>query len=617
MKGLGERGMKTVETHGRASLAKGRASLAGILRETHGRASLLALLFLFAACEKDVVEKSSEGKVAVHFAISSVGYEADRVRSVGEKAKPERVSVYLGEGVYMRASLVPDEEEDVRAATTSSLIDNQKVWMAAYDPSDAYNQVGITAKYHFSESQNRLVLDDPDAPLEVEPNKTYYFAAFSYYKSTDNLSETNIHPNSDLIWASASKEITETEAGRTVSMVLKHKFSRVRVKLNAGGITGATISALGTVQVTGAKTANLDLQTGDLSETATAVTQTVNNWYPALSTATTWSDYVPFYSTPTSVTISSVTLTVNSTPHSYGTRTANFSHALFPEKSYTLVVDFDRLVFARSNIVWDNANSKLTFAVTPTDNATIPASVQGLAFKWGSLVALSMTRTYDPGSLGWMSYKPENITYSPSGNKNYSWTAVPYIDDLTGLSYNNGDYFADYNNGLGYNSSVEKGDICRYISAQGWVTGEWRIPTFNEFLDLLGETAPVMSGTFTLYQDKTLPMYNATYKGGIYAYGIWELPGYLLGTGAAAGFNMSNPSVGVFLPASGQIFVMVGGYESLDRITAGGNATNAAAFFFTGSSQTDAFAVFIENGTHRMSKNLGYGAYPIRCVRID
>jgi hypothetical protein len=596
MKGLDERGMKTVETH--------------------GRASLLALLFLFAACEKDVVEKNSEGKVAVHFAISSAGYEANGVRSVGEKVKPERVSVYLGEGVYMRASLVPDEEEDVRAATTSSLIDNQKVWMAAYDPADSYNQVGITAKYHFSESQNRLVLDDPDAPLEVEPNKTYYFAAFSYYKSTDNLSETNIHPNSDLIWASASKEITETEAGRTVSMILKHKFSRVRVKLNAGGITGATISALGTVQVTGAKTADLDLQTGDLSETATAVTQTVENWYPALSTATTWSDYVPFYSTPTSVTISSVTLTVNSTPHSYLARTANFSQGLFPEKSYTLVVDFDRLVFARSNIIWDNANSKLKFAVTAADNATIPASVQGLMFKWGSLVALTGTGTYASGSTEYVTYRKENIVYSPSGDKTYGWTAIPYIDDLTGLSYNNGDYFTDYNNGLGYNATADKGDICRYISAQGWVTGEWRIPTIYEWYDLIAEAGYVASGTITVYHFN-VPKYNATYKGGLYGYGIWELPGYLLGTGAAAGFNMSNPSVGVFLPASGAITVFFDNvYDTSDSIYAGGSALAA---YVTGSSQVYFFDVYNPNGGNVLTRQdrQGYLATAVRCVRID
>jgi hypothetical protein len=587
----------------------GRASLAGILRETHGRASLLALLLLFAACEKDLVEKNSEGKVAVHFAISSAGYEAGAVRSVGEKVKPERVSVYLGEGVYMRASLVPDEEEDVRAATTSSLIDNQKVWMAAYDPADSYNQVGITAKYHFSASQNRLVLDEWNKPLEVTPGKTYYFAAFSYYKSTDNLSETNIHPNSDLIWASASKEITETEAGRTVSMVLKHKFSRVRVKLNAGGITGATISALGTVQVTGAKTANLDLQTGDLTETGTAVTQTVDNWYPALSTATTWSDYVPFYSTPTSVTISSVTLTVNSTPHSYGARTANFSQGLFPGSSYTLVVDFDRLVFARSNIIWDNAASKLRFAVTPADNATIPASVQGLSFKWGSLVALTGTRTYTAASGAYTTYRPENITYSPSGNKNYGWTAIPFLEDLTGCSYNNGDYFADYNGGLGYDATAERGDICRYISAQDWVTGEWRIPTIYEWYDLLAEATPVASGTIPGYNMNALPMYNATYKGGIYAYGIWELPGYLLGTGAASGFNMSNPSVGVFLPASGEIF---------DFPTGGiANINVGQIKYFSGSLQDAAFINYNPNGTNLFSRVFGCAAFTIRCVRID
>jgi hypothetical protein len=598
--------MKTVETHGRASLSKGRASLAGILRETHGRASLLALLLLFAACEKDLVEKNSEGKVAVHFAISSAGYEAAGVRSVGEKVKPERVSVYLGEGVYMRASLVPDEEEEmggedgqVRAATTSSLIDNQKVWMAAYDPSDSYNQVGITAKYHFSESQNRLVLDDPDAPLEVEPNKTYYFAAFSYYKSTDNLSETNIHPNSDLIWASASKEITETEVGRTVSMILKHKFSRVRVKLNAGGITGATISALGTVQVTGGKTADLDLQTGDLSETATAVTQTVGNWDPALSTATTWSDYVPFYSTPTSVTISSVTLTVNGTPHSYGTRTANFSQALFPEKSYTLVVDFDRLVWARSNIVWDNVGQKLTFAVTAADNATIPANVQGLMFKWGSLVALTATR---PSSSSYI-YATNNITYSPSGNKTFAWNTIPYGDNWTEND------FATYNNNTGYDAAADKGDICRYITAKGWVNGSWRIPTLTELYNLMTETEVVMCGTVNAYINNNVPVFSD--GGGTYGYGYWQISaGILMGSGANTGVSITNPSVGVFFPFAGAVnlnpavpMLAVGSRGVYSSSSSGTTVCNVAA--------TSPQVQLIGN------PNALWWPHFVRCVRID
>ncbi|MDC2191661.1 fimbrillin family protein, partial [Bacteroides thetaiotaomicron] len=73
--------------------------------------------------------------------------------------------------------------------------------------------------------------------------------------------------------------------------------------------------------------------------------------------------------------------------------------------------------FARSNIVWDATNNKLTFAVTEADNATIPANSQGVFFKWGSLVAVSPVGN---------TYAANQILFSPSGTTNYNWANIPY-----------------------------------------------------------------------------------------------------------------------------------------------------------------------------------------------
>jgi hypothetical protein len=252
-----------------------------------------------------------------------------------------------------------------------------------------------------------------------------------------------------------------------------------------------------------------------------------------------------------------VTLTVNSTAHAYSNRTANFSQALAPGQSYTLVVDFDRLVFARSNIIWDNANSKLTFAVTAADNVAIPANVQGLVFKWGSLVALTATRTHvtteSPyyGSI----YYTDNIVYSPSGNKTYSAGDIPYISETTppfDFSDWTDDDLAAYNNNTGFDAAADKGDICRYISAQGWVNNEgWRMPTLMELYDLMMEKT-VAYGTYILYYGNSLP--RSSEDGGAYGRGYWPMSyGFLMGSKATTGVNISNPSVGIFFPASGLI----------------------------------------------------------------
>jgi hypothetical protein len=315
-----------------------------------------------------------------------------------------------------------------------------------------------------------------------------------------------------------------------------------------------------------------------------------------------------------------VTLTVNSTAHAYSNRTANFSQALAPGQSYTLVVDFDRLVWARSNIVWDNANSKLTFAVTAADNASIPANVQGLAFKWGSLVALSITRTAMNNTVA--VYSSGNITYSPSGNKSYAWSALPYISDVTS-PFDNGDWKEDdlstYNNNTGFDVTAQKGDICRYITAQGWVTGSWRTPTTMEQYDLITEAAVVKLGTNNGYGGSSLPQPGD--GGGIYGRGEWQMTsGWLLGSGATTGVSISNPSVGVFFPYSGYIRDHTGVFQ----IIAGG-----AGYYSSSSSSTNyngswlALSVVLQlsdNYSARIynpSVGRDWDAYTVRCVRID
>jgi hypothetical protein len=56
------------------------------------------------------------------------------------------------------------------------------------------------------------------------------------------------------------------------------------------------------------------------------------------------------------------------------------------------------------------------------------------------------------------------------------------------------DTFRNFNSGLGYNATLGSGDVCRYISAMGWVEGDWRLPTANEWKILGDETVAVPIG---------------------------------------------------------------------------------------------------------------------------
>ncbi|NDV56932.1 hypothetical protein [Bacteroides sp. 519] len=136
--------------------------------------------------------------------------------------------------------------------------------------------------------------------------------------------------------------------------------------------------------------------------------------------------------------------------------------------------------FAHSNIVWDG--TKLTFATTPAGNVAIPARSQGVLFQWGSLVAISPAAlsgtdaTYTAGQ-----YPQGHIIYSPTGVYDYKWADIPFVNDTI-------DHIT------GFDARAGTGDICQYISAQGWVDGNWRLPTIHEYIRLLAEQPGVSYG---------------------------------------------------------------------------------------------------------------------------
>lgn len=269
--------------------------------------------------------------------------------------------------------------------------------------------------------------------------------------------------------------------------------------------------------------------------------------------------------------------------------------------------------FARSNIVWNG--SKLTFAVTQADNATMPAYSQGVFFKWGSLVALGPAGVpYAPGTH--VMFNPTAQSAAGWGNGLAGWDKIPYAHSNFGytgsaVSGNNRDDFADYALGKGFNATSGIGDICRYISNRGWVDGYWRLPTYAEILELYGETSVSQKGgSFVNLTNSSL---NATPITGSYQNGLFNpASGWWLGAGVTASTtNMGTPPNGtVFLPAAGHRYPNGDG----DVVHAG-----AYGYYWTATPYDNITVMYpLLN-----SQTIGFYdadrsyAFPVRCVRNE
>ena len=275
---------------------------------------------------------------------------------------------------------------------------------------------------------------------------------------------------------------------------------------------------------------------------------------------------------------------------------------------------------ARSNVVViddGNGGKILTFAETAAANTgtttagtsgvtrpAMPSDVQGVFFKFGSLVALY---AYD---LNWSA---DQVVYNPTAATYSSHAEVPFFD-VTGLgSVTTYDAFTDPTTGYGstgYSLTAGKGDICRYISDKKWVEGRWRIPTMDEYYTLCDETYASTAG-----DPISLGNFSGTRPGsGVSDYGLYSFGcGVLMGEGVTSDdsdSNMTSPgSTRVFLPAPG--FINTGGYYY--------NFFGTSAYWSSSTYGDDNAWSFNFDGYIRDSWNEQERSYaqPIRCIRDE
>jgi hypothetical protein len=418
-------------------------------KKAHLVFGLSAALFLFAACEKDMLENGGGGeKAEIFFSVNTADYNTggDVVRNAG-MLEAASTTLYLNDSIHLRATLVPDSVDELRAPV--DFIDGQKLCFAAFLTNGT--QVGTTAVYTYSTATHKWTpIGDP---LGVTPDNstTYRFVAYSYFDETDTppTDGLGIDPSHDLVWGqSVNKKIEDyTEAARTVTIHMTHKFARVQVRVRSS-ISNATITTLSGVTVEGGKEATLTLFDGNISF-GNAVTQGV-------SIASSGTDIYSSYRTvspvsPAPIQVKIGTLKVSASATTFANQTVTFNSTLTAATSYTLVVDIKRFVFAKSNIYWqevpDPSDPKhpgyLTFVPAGTDGSK--EGYQGLLFRYGSLVGISPVGDFDSSLIFY------RAGYSPASGIYSTWTSIPW---KTGAI-----------SGLGYDTSSQTGDICQYIDA--------------------------------------------------------------------------------------------------------------------------------------------------------
>jgi hypothetical protein len=567
---------------------------------------LAGWMIFLSSCEKDIPSKNLGTKVAVDFAVTSAAYDVSRSFNAKEP-KPETITIPLNDDYYLSATLVPEPDE--LRATTSPLIDQQKVRLAAFDPSSGGAKVGNTATYYYSDAESKLIAIT--VPLEVKPGSTYDFVAYSHYKSTDALTETDIDPTSDdLVWGHVEQPFTDTEAGRKVSITMQHKFFKVKVKVSVSKISGAEITEIGDVKIEGLKTVDLTLKDGSLIENLDMEPLDVTSSLAVTDATTRTSDYYLFYPSPTKVTISSIKITIGAMEYDFSDRSANFVQTLEAGKHYTLAVDLERVdPWAYSNIYWNG--SKLTFDKSAA-SASVPTSntYQGVMFKWGSLIGVAPSNAQTEAELDEVALYIPNVnngtwdmtktvgSHDLWDDKPKTWDNIPYVTTASGLRYGGMDMH-NYDNDENYlyeNDDFDnyKGDICSYLTGGGW-----RMPNLAE----LGR--PQDYSAFVNY-------------GGSYSVNA-------MGTGLfMPGRTYASASGSIFFPASGYYepsyyFMGVYGYALMTGVRYYGGCWSGSSTVDR-NDMTRTFA-----GAMRFNAAPGAGAsilesdqnyaFPIRCVK--
>jgi hypothetical protein len=584
---------------------------------------LWGLAVLLFSCEKEGVLEGSGEKVMVNISLGDVFYGGNETVTRGYAEMEETVQVPLGDGLFMYTTIEKNREAEMRAG--EPLEDGVKVRVVAYNGTTAESTVEYTVL--------NGALTTATA-LEVSTGVAYTFVAYSYNSTTSpdypGPTITVASPH-DLLYGKEPKTITAMD--NSVYITMSHLFAQVKVKATTTSVAGQpVIKSMSGVTVTPGNPVDLTIATGAVAQNAAAAAQAILTWND-LNTTTVMSDPITVNtgsSNPIYVNISSVTI------DGYLAFTgikAEFKKALAAGYSYTLVVNFKRTIWAKSNIYWVSTGGNsgyLTFDTQENGNQ----GYQGVFFKWGSLVGVSPAQV--GGSDAFLSqdvpiYVPivnstlENSTWVattgssvmadvPETTSNWTtWgdntenaTDIPYLGPSYGtagtVAFGRDNRFvidADRNTATMYEGF--RGDICQYLSKTGAVTGDYRMPTSNEFGSMENESwnASTPNGYGWMKGIETWPSSANTAAG--CADGTADL------LDAAFGTAINRPMGDIVFPASG--------YRSFDNGTL--YDVGNLGVYWSGSAEgvNGVYILRFNDSWVRSTRYVRSHGYSVRCVQ--
>jgi hypothetical protein len=395
----------------------------------------------------------------VNFSLGDIDYKGDETVTRGYSEVEETARVPLGDGVFMFATLEEDLEAPTRAGV--ALEDGVKVRIVAYNETTS-----AETSMEYTVMGGALTTN---TAMTIETGNTYTFVAYSYNSTiSPTYPATTITeaPTKDLLWGSVSKPITPTD--NSVYITMNHVFTQIKMKATTTNVSAQpVIKGLTGVTVTPGNAVDLTIKTGAVAPNG-ADTQTVSTWND-MNTTTVVSDPILVYTgtaNPIYVNISSVTI------DGYLAFTgiqAAFKKALTAGYSYTLVVNFKKTIWAKSNIYWewnDDADHAQGGYMTFDTQENGHQGYQGLLFRWGSLVGLSPALPA-AFSSNVPVYKPDASEESGWTVSSYSsWGSVPYLSS----GEINANQYASF-----------LGDVCQYIGITNPTLSGYRLPTMSEF----------------------------------------------------------------------------------------------------------------------------------------
>ena len=593
---------------------------------------LCGLTYLLSSCTEIVdgpAGKKGKGvKVPVIFSVhigthdSEVTVEPRKTKATNE---PITDFAHVRGDVFLYATFEEEHPVTTRAMTTN-LSDGSLVRIVAYNLGGTV--IESSAIYVASAGELTPLTDG----LFVDDGYAYIFVAYSLNDNTIPAQDAGsptltfslgslTNPDLDLLWGKTTSPVLGASDNETVEITMNHLFARVRVQATTGAIIpAAPIKKLENVHVNPSYrgTMTLNVITGIVTPqsstpdgTGTLLTrwreQGASTWVSGsnLNYTNVESDYFYIFTNGSTKTVLKIgNLNVNDID--LGAYEFGFTNTeLIPGHSYTMKLNFKKLIWAGSNIFWDNANQKLTFLPETAPEAA--QGYQGVYFMWGSLIGISPQGPFDdantilyvPGATTW-----SNTQRTASGLNSWGGTSMADIPRIkTGDPLTYGALLEDYStrNYLSdtHNPSGLTGDICKYLSDRDDVEGEWRMPNAREF----GET-PADYNTFNINGGWISSNVNVAGTSNFYAGDFYS-------------FAIKTVSRTVF-PGGGYRMYSGGSVSTMSTLYLSGSPS------FTSTNQTQTFdaffGMFLVAATLRPYGSIPLVEYhqgPVRCIKIE